>query len=766
MQAIGINTVRVYTAPPPWLLDSAQFHDLKVIIGLCWEQHVVDFIEQNRAKQILASVGEQVRQCNNHPAILAFTLGNEIPSSIVRWHGAKRVEKFLHGLYQLVKSLAPNSLVTYVNFPPTEYLELPFVDFTQIQADVLDWQLDTCRSAGLAGAIVFAWTDEWYRGGADIDDWDFGLVDRNRQPKPALTSVSLQFNKSIKEQLAYWPHVTVAICTYNGSRTLVETLEVLDQHDYPNFDVLVIDDGSTDHTRELALAYSCTVISTENYGLSSARNTAWQNSDGQIVVYLDDDAYPDSNWLYHIAAQFDDDQVGAVGGPNLPPSNSSDIAFCVSHSPGGPNHVLESDTIAEHIPGCNMAIRRQVLEELGGFDVQFRAAGDDVDMCWRIRDCGWVIRFSPCAVVFHHRRDTAKGYFQQQRGYGMAEALLANKYPGRVNELGHLSWSGVIYGTGLKQALGTSQSKVNYGVWGSGLFQSIYRQPASGIFPMTLIPESLLAMGLFSVIGCAGVFWPPLYLSLVIAALILICILIQGVYDTNCNLAYVDYTNNKRNRFTCWWLTLSFHLFQPIVRLQGRLKGGITPHRSNPKPALSFRHNRHLSIWSESYVLPETVLTRLKAQYERIGLSVRTGSTDDRWDLNIGAGGYRKVKLLMAMEEHGGDDQMFRFKLRSYIPAPLAGLTCLGLALTLAAFLAGSWLGSITLAIPTLYFLSLALSDQSTVVLKQLEGFCAEQNMIIVNSSKLRLNIGRPVNRIMAFLRAMKSRLSLDAKRL
>ena len=58
------------------------------------------------------------------------------------------------------------------------------------QAETLDWQLRTIFAKGCAGAFVFAWTDEWWRGGFDIEDWDFGLVDRQRKPKPALYAVS------------------------------------------------------------------------------------------------------------------------------------------------------------------------------------------------------------------------------------------------------------------------------------------------------------------------------------------------------------------------------------------------------------------------------------------------------------------------------------------------------------------------------------------------------------------------------------------------
>jgi hypothetical protein len=69
-----------------------------------------------------------------------------------------------------------------------------------------------------------------------------------------------------------------------------------------------------------------------------------------------------------------------IGGPNIAPAEDGPIAKCVANSPGGPVHVLLSDEIAEHIPGCNMSFRKDALMEIGGFDPIYRSAGDDVDI--------------------------------------------------------------------------------------------------------------------------------------------------------------------------------------------------------------------------------------------------------------------------------------------------------------------------------------------------------------------------------------------------
>ena len=191
------------------------------------------------------------------------------------------------------------------------------------------------------------------------------------------------------------------------------------------------------------------------------------------------------------------------GGPNLPPPDSSLVANCVAVSPGAPTHVLLDDEVAEHIPGCNMAFRREALAAINGFDPVFRAAGDDVDLCWRLQNKGYKIGFSPAAVVWHFRRNTVRDYIKQQRGYGKAETLLFFKHPSRFNVLGQSRWFGRIYGD-LSSFLANRQQRIYTGVFGRGLFQTLYQPPPSIISCLPLTLEwNLLSLLLFF---CALVF--------------------------------------------------------------------------------------------------------------------------------------------------------------------------------------------------------------------------------------------------------------------
>ena len=229
------------------------------------------------------------------------------------------------------------------------------------------------------------------------------------------------------------------------------------------------------------------IISQENKGLSVARNVGAAAATGEIVAYTDSDCVPDPDWLAFLVYKFVRSGFVAVGGPNFPPPEPSLVPAAVAVSPGGPTHVLLNDEVAEHIPGCNMAFTKKALEEVDGFEPIFAAAGDDVDLCWRLQNRGYAIGFSPAATVWHYRRNTVKAYLKQQMGYGKAEALLYFKHPYRFNMLGQSRWLGRIYGE-LTTAVLSRRPIIYFGAFGRGLFQSMYEPPSSllAYLPFTL----------------------------------------------------------------------------------------------------------------------------------------------------------------------------------------------------------------------------------------------------------------------------------------
>ncbi len=731
----GINCVRIYTVPPHWLLDLALENGLWVMVGLPWEQHVTFLDDPGRCRSIAERVAAGVRACNGHPAILCYAIGNEIPSSIVRWHGRHRIERFLEQLYHAAKGEDPEALVTYVNYPSTEYLQVPFVDIvcfnvfletgTQFesylarlqhiaadrplvltetgldslrnseaaQARALDWQVRTAFAAGCAGTFVFAWTDEWYRGGFEIDDWAFGLVDRERQPKQALEAVGRAFAETPFAASASWPKISVVVCTYNNENTLRDCFDGLRTLEYPEYEVIVINDGSTDRTDEITTEYGFRLISTENRGLSNARNAGLSAATGEIVAYIDADARPDPYWLAHLATAFQKGSHVGIGGPNIPPAGCSEVAECVASAPGGPIHVLLSDEIAEHIPGCNMAFRKWSLEAIGGFDPQFRIAGDDVDICWRLQEQGWTVGFSPGAVVWHHRRDRVYGYMKQQYEYGKAEALLERKWPERYNRAGHLAWAGRVYGNGSSKARGLRRWKIYYGTWGQGLFQSVYQRAPGLLRSLPLMPEWYLVIAALAAITAMGIVWTPL----LAAAPLLVLATGALVYESalgGLRAAVGSRRGGRALRVRMRLVIALLYLLQPVARLGGRLRFGLAPWRRRGARRHTLPRPRTSSVWSERWQSPDVRLRRIESELRDGKSVVERGGDFERWDLQVRGGGLGTARMRMAVEEHGDGKQLLRFRLWPRCSRAGLGLVAALTVLAAAAAIDGTWIGT------------------------------------------------------------------------
>jgi GT2 family glycosyltransferase len=730
MAAAGVNAVRTYTVPPGWLLDAALRQGLWVMVGLPWEQHMTFLDERTRAASIEARVRAGVHACAGHPAVLGYAVGNEIPAPIVRWHGRRRVERFLARLVRAAKQEDPGALVTYVSFPSTEYLELPGIDFVSFnvyleqaerlsaylarlqnlagerplvmaeigldsrrngagaQARALGEQVRTSFAAGCAGAFVFAWTDEWHTGGAEVTEWDFGLVDRRRRPKPALAAVRRAFAElplPVPNDAAP-PRVSVVVCTCNGSATLGECLDGLARLEYPDYEVIVVDDGSTDASARIAAAREgVRLISTDNQGLSAARNTGLRAATGEIVAYIDDDAFPDPHWLDYVALALRDGTHAGVGGPNLPVPGDGLVAASVANAPGGPVHVLLSDTVAEHIPGCNMAFRRDRLLAIDGFDAQFRAAGDDVDVCWRLQERGWTLGFHAAAVVWHHRRGSVRRFWRQQRGYGRAEALLERTWPQKYNTPGHLAWGGRLYGRG---AAPLRRSRVYYGLWGTGAFQPGIEQPQPLLLALAAAPEWWLVVVALAATTALGLLATPLLAALPLLVVALALPLWQALATAR--------RCDRRDAPLAWrlaggGLTALLVLMQPGARLAGRMRGGLTPWRRGGRPGFRLPRPRVVSSWHERWRPLAERVAALEASLRDGGLRVRRGHGCERWELHAAAGAFGGVRLRAVVEEHGQARQLLRVRVRPHVPRlgtwALAALA----AATACATLLGAW---------------------------------------------------------------------------
>ena len=486
-------------------------------------------------------------------------------------------------------------------------------------------------AAGASGTFVFAWTDDWARSGVPVDDWDFGVTTRAREPKPALAALTTAYADVPFADDQPWPRISVVCCSYNGSRFIGDCLSALARQDYPDYEVIVIDDGSTDTTAEIARGFDVDLVSTPNQGLSAARNEGLARASGEVVAYIDDDAYPDQDWLRYLGWVYMTAGVQGAGGPNLPPPGDGRTAELVALAPGGPNHVLRTDTVAEHVPGCNSSYRTDALRAIGGYDTRFRTAGDDVDVGWRIQEAGGTIGFSAGAMVWHHRRGTAKGYLKQQRGYGYAEALLERKWPSRSNRLGHVTWPGQLYGPGARPAP-LASSSIYGGSWGMAPYQSIYER-SSALAAAPLMPEWWMSMAALVVVGLVGLTWPPLLLAWPVAIAMLLGTLVISLAVA---LDAFRFARLPAGEHASRVLGLAgLVMAQSLYRTRGRLAGGLTPFRRRGAKGFLVPRTVRLEEWSESWHAMEARLRVVEERLDAAGVAVRRGGDTEPWDLEV-----------------------------------------------------------------------------------------------------------------------------------
>ena len=722
MRDTGINLVRVYYVPPRWFLDACADHGIRCLVSIPWAEHIEFLNDRKIRREIEQAVVAAVRENRGHPAIFGYLVGNEIPSHMVRWLGPHRVTEFVENLIYLAKRANPEALYSYASFPPTEYLLPQNADFFTFnvylhrqedfdrylarlqnlaedrplllgefgmdtirhsedeQAEMLGWHIDSVVRGGLAGTIIYAWTDEWFRGGQEITDWAFGLVTRDRQPKQACRRVRELFAGdqpvTSRVPLESHPRVSVIVCSYNGAKTLRDCLTALDRVDYPDYEIVLVDDGSTDDTPAVVAAWEkerdgrllgwknrpdFRHLRQPNMGLSHARNAGAAGATGEILAYTDSDCMADPDWLYYLVGTLLSGDYAGVGGPNISPPAQNWIQACVAAAPGGPSHVLLTDVVAEHIPGCNMAFHRHAFEQAGGFDPEFRKAGDDVDFCWRLQQAGQVIAFSPAAIVWHYRRFTLGAFRKQQQGYGEAESMLRFKHLVFFGPTGTAKWKGQIYGAPRFTWL-VNRPLIYHGVFGEGLFQSIYPTPRSEVANYLSSLEWVLLAALVFLLSIG---FPPLrivpYLmiggTLVVALSYMLHARLEPQFDS------------VRARLLVAFLAFT----QPLVRGWSRystwLKHKHTPGRVIRTPESGLDHRpaggpTHFEFWNEEGHGREKLLASTTRLLEDEGWSYSLDTGWNDWDVQVYGSFWWIVRLRTVTEYHGGPKCLTRAGLR------------------------------------------------------------------------------------------------------
>ncbi len=455
------------------------------------------------------------------------------------------------------------------------------------------------------------------------------------------------------------------MASYNGERTLKTCLDSLERLNYPDYEVILVDDGSTDSTRQIALAHPNFRYfrHEKNLGLSVARNTGIAAAAGDIIAFTDADCRADEDWLYYLVGSLLESDFAGMGGPNLLPPEDSLVAAAVMASPGGPAHVMLTDRQAEHIPGCNMAFHKQALEQIGGFDPIFHQAGDDVDLCWRLQQAGLKIGFSPSAFVWHYRRPAIGAYLKQQRGYGDAEALLVRKHPECFNSFGGSLWRGRIY-TAAKLGDFIRAPIIYRGQFGSAGFQFLYAsEPAVNLMVTTMLEYHVLVT--LPLLVVSVIFHPLLPVAITSLLFSLGVCVVAGVQAA--------VPRDKRR----WWsrpLVAMLFFLQPIVRgwarYQGRLlqeNSALAAHQTLESVALRYSRQPlgEAQYWAEQRLDRLALVSDILRRLDQQGWPSKSDIGWSDYDVEVNDSRWSKLQLTTVAEEHPRTKQLIRCRLRA-----------------------------------------------------------------------------------------------------
>jgi O-antigen biosynthesis protein len=335
-------------------------------------------------------------------------------------------------------------------------------------------------------------------------------------------------------------------------------------------------------------------------------------------------------------------------------------------------HVLLSDDRAEHVPGCNMAFWREALVNLGGFDPIFETAGDDVDVCWRLLDRGWEIGFHPAAVVWHHRRASARAYLRQQRAYGRSEALVEARHPERFTGLGTARWLGTIYTPSGPRG---GRPRIYRGPFGASPFQSVYRRKSHGadIANQLGVPVGV-ALALSAPLGVLSrVLAGPAAIGVALLAVLCAVNVVRARLPANPGVGRL------RARATLAGLTMA----QPLARAWGRARNrapglrNTVPADAVPRP--TGRGAGRVLVYPADRDRAALV-TALIAHLRDRGLRVVAATGWDDHDARIAAGPFVRGEILTSEHPAGCIQVRVRRRVRRWA----LGATAIGAAVALS----------------------------------------------------------------------------------
>lgn len=351
MAATGLNTIRTFDVPPADLLNAAAEVGLRVLVGLDYpDWRFEPFPDRSSGHRIatagLAAVDRLFKRVDNPSVVLAVSVGRTLPADLVRVHHPGAVAETLASIVDRVQTLDPSVLATYTGRVGDDLVMLDGCDLLSVvldadcastfqrslvrlqqarpakpllvidldpptsgltavtQARELTDRLNALDRIGCAGATVGAWMGEPAPVDEPANRRSESLVTVDGALKPLGRSVETWARQDVKDLRRTWPRVTALVTAHNSESTIERCLSALEMSDYPDLEVIVCDQGSTDRTVELAARYPFELLQatqTDGTGPTAGLDAAT----GDIVSFVDADVVCHRLWPWFIALAFD-----------------------------------------------------------------------------------------------------------------------------------------------------------------------------------------------------------------------------------------------------------------------------------------------------------------------------------------------------------------------------------------------------------------------------------------------------------------------------
>ena len=252
----------------------------------------------------------------------------------------------------------------------------------------------------------------------------------------------LEKAQEFPENLQQYPFISVIIPVRNREKELGRCLESLSRLDYPaqRLEVIVVDDASLDNSAGCAKTWGARVVfsGADGAGPAAARNRGAAAAKGDILAFIDSDCTASQAWLKQLVPLFEDTRLAAVGGKVAGMSKACDLdryedvmsSLCL----GNQQRVSAKGQDTFYLPSCNLLVKKKTFLAMNGF-VPDMQVGEDVDLCWRMRDQGWRIAYMPFGTIFHEHRNQLWPFMSRRFFYGTSEEKLQRLHPGRKKQM-------------------------------------------------------------------------------------------------------------------------------------------------------------------------------------------------------------------------------------------------------------------------------------------------------------------------------------------